>query len=67
MAQALVSATARLFYRLLKHGRQYFDRGVEFYQERYREQQIATSLGAPRSLACKYFRPPSLVPEGSGF
>jgi len=37
---------ACLFYRLLKHGQQYVDKGTEYYELRYREQQL-------RSLAKK--------------
>lgn len=37
---AMARKLACLFYRLLKHGQQYVDKGVEFYEERYREQQI---------------------------
>jgi transposase len=31
---------ACLFYRLLKHGQQYVDKGAEYYEQRYREQQV---------------------------
>ena len=31
---------ARLFYRLIKHGQPYVDKGTEYYEARYREQQI---------------------------
>ena len=31
---------ACLFYRLVKHGQQYVDKGIEYYEARYREQQI---------------------------
>jgi hypothetical protein len=31
---------ACLFYRLIKHGQQYVDQGTEYYEARYREQQI---------------------------
>jgi len=37
---------ACLYYRLIKHGQQYVDKGTEYYESRYREQQI-------RSLAKK--------------
>jgi hypothetical protein len=29
---------ACLFYRLIKHGQQYVDKGTEYYEARYREQ-----------------------------
>jgi hypothetical protein len=31
---------ACLFSRLIKHGQQYVDKGTEYYEARYREQQI---------------------------
>jgi hypothetical protein len=31
---------ARLVYRMLKYGQEYVDRGMEYYDERYRRQQI---------------------------
>src|SRR5215471_7749460 len=43
---AMARKLACLFYKLIKHGQQYVDRGTEYYEARYREQQI-------RSLAKK--------------
>jgi len=37
---AMARKLACLFYRLLKYGQQYVDKGAEFYESRYREQQI---------------------------
>lgn len=37
---AMARKLACLFYRLIKHGQQYVDKGMEFYEARYREQQI---------------------------
>ncbi len=31
---------ARLVYRMLKYGQRYVDKGTEYYQQRYRNQQI---------------------------
>jgi hypothetical protein len=31
---------AYLYYRLIKHGQQYVDKGTAYYEARYREQQI---------------------------
>ncbi len=31
---------ACLYYRLIKHGQQYVDKGTEYYETKYREQQI---------------------------
>jgi transposase len=43
---AMARKLACLFYRLVKHGQQYVDKGTEYYEARYREQQV-------RSLAKK--------------
>jgi transposase len=37
---AMARKLACLFYRLIKHGQQYVDKGNEYYEARYREQQI---------------------------
>ena len=37
---AMARKLACLFYRLIKHGQQYVDQGTEYYETRYREQQI---------------------------
>jgi transposase len=38
--KAMANRLARIIYRLLKHGQQYVDKGAEFYQQKYRDQQI---------------------------
>jgi hypothetical protein len=48
---------ARLVYRMLKYGQEYVDKGMDFYQQRYRQQQIkwlqskAKDLGLVINLA----------------
>jgi hypothetical protein len=37
---AMARKLACLFYRLIQHPQQYVDKGTEYYQARYREQQI---------------------------
>ena len=37
---AMARKLACLFYRLIKHGQQYVDKGTEYYEARYREQQV---------------------------
>jgi transposase len=37
---AMAHRLARLVYRMLKYGQQYLDKGTEFYEHRYRQQQI---------------------------
>ena len=36
---ALAHKLARLVYRMLKYGRQYVDKGLEYYERKYREQR----------------------------
>ena len=36
----MAHSLARLVYRLLKYGQDYVDKGAEFYQQRYQQQQI---------------------------
>src|SRR5258708_393313 len=37
---AMARKLACLFYRLPKHGKQYVDKGMEYYEQRYRDQQV---------------------------
>jgi transposase len=37
---AMARKLACLYYRLIRHGQQYVDRGTEYYETKYREQQI---------------------------
>jgi hypothetical protein len=41
---------ACLFYRLIKHGQQYVDKGMEYYEARYREQQIRSLMKRTQKL-----------------
>ena len=41
---------ACLFYRLIKHGQPYLDKGTEYYEARYREQQIRSLTKRAQSL-----------------
>jgi len=41
---AMARKLASLFYRLIKHGQQYVDKGMEYYEQRHREQQIRSLL-----------------------
>lgn len=38
---AMAHKLARLVYRLLKYGQDYIDKGLEYYEQRFREQQVA--------------------------
>ena len=54
---AMAHHLARLVYRMLKYGQDYVDKGMDFYQQRYRQQQIkllqnkAKDLGLVISVA----------------
>lgn len=37
---AMAHRLARLVYRMLRYGQQYVDKGAEYYEQRYRQQQI---------------------------
>jgi transposase len=50
---------ACLYYRLIKYGQQYVDKGAEYYQTRYREQQIQAVLRKARTLELQLVTPPS--------
>jgi len=36
----MANKMARLIYRMLKHGEAYVDRGQEYYEQKYRQQQF---------------------------
>lgn len=38
--KAMANKLARIFYRLLKYGEEYVDKGIQYYEQKYREQQI---------------------------
>ena len=54
---AMAHRLARLVYRMLKYGQRYIDKGAEYYEQRYRQQQIyflkkkAARLGLQITLA----------------
>ncbi|MDQ2946572.1 MAG: hypothetical protein M3Y27_11610 [Acidobacteriota bacterium] len=41
---------ACLFYRLLKQGQQYVDKGAEYYEQRHRSSKSDSSPNVPNSL-----------------
>jgi transposase len=47
---AMARKLACLFYRLIKHGQQYVDKGNEFYEAKYREQQIRALAKKAKTL-----------------
>src|SRR6202011_364791 len=50
---AMARKLACLFYRLIKRGQQYVDKGTEYYEARYREQQVLALTKRAKSLAFK--------------
>jgi hypothetical protein len=48
---------ACLFYRLIKHGQQYVDKGIEYYEARYREQQIRSLIKRAKELGFQFSCP----------
>jgi transposase len=60
-APKAITAMARklgcLFYRLIKHGQQYVDKGVEQYEAKYREQQIRSLAKRAQKLGIQLLLP----------
>ena len=54
---AMARKLACLFYRLIKHGQQYVDQGIEYYETRYREQQIRSLAKRAQKLGLQLVIP----------
>ena len=54
---AMARKLACLFYRLIKHGQQYVDKGTEHYEARYREQQIRSLAKRAQKLGLQLVIP----------
>ena len=54
---AMARKLACLFYRLIKHGQQYVDQGTEYYETRYREQQIRSLAKRAQKLGLQLIIP----------
>jgi transposase len=54
---AMARKLACLFYRLIKHGQPYIDKGSEYYEARYREQQIRSLSKRAQKLGLELFIP----------
>lgn len=54
---AMARKLACLFFRLLKQGQQYVDRGAAFYEARYREQQVQFVVKRARQLGLQVVQP----------
>jgi transposase len=54
---AMARKLACLFYRLIKHGQQYVDKGMEYYETRYREQQVRSLMKKAQKLGLRLLAP----------
>jgi transposase len=54
---AMARKLACLFYRLIKHGQPYVDKGIAYYEERYREQQIRALTARAKKLGLQLVVP----------
>jgi len=54
---AMARKLACLFYRLIKHGQQYVDKGTEYYESRYREQQVRSLAKRAQKLGLQLVIP----------
>lgn len=54
---AMARKLACLFYRLIKHGQQYVDKGLEYYEARYREQQLRSLIKRAQKLGFQLVTP----------
>jgi transposase len=54
---AMARKLACLFYRLIKHGQPYVDKGTEYYEEKYREQQIRSLAKRAQKLGLQLIIP----------
>ena len=56
---AMARKLACLYYRLIKHGQQYVDKGTAYYEARYREQQIRSLVKKAPKLGLQIVTPQS--------
>jgi transposase len=54
---AMARKLACLFYRPIKHGKQYVDKGTEYYEAKYREQQIRSLTRRAQKLGLQLVTP----------
>jgi transposase len=54
---AMARKLACLFYRLLRYGQQYVDKGIQFYEEKYRDQQIKSVTRRAQQLGLQVIQP----------
>ena len=54
---AMARKLACLFYRLMRHGQPYVDKGTQYYEARYREQQIRSVIKRAHKLGLEVVQP----------
>jgi len=54
---AMARKLACLFYRLLQRGQQYVDKGMEYYEQRYRDQQVRFVIQRAKQLGLQIVTP----------
>lgn len=59
---AMARKLACLFYRLLRYGQQYVDKGMQFYEEKYRDQQIKSVTRRAQQLGLQVIQPKASLP-----
>jgi transposase len=64
---AMAHMLARLVYRMLKWGHEYVDNGLQYYEERHRDQQVQLLKNARQSWGCKSSNPTLLDFIREGF
>jgi transposase len=61
---AMAHMLARLVYRMLRYGEQYVDKGMNYYEEKYRENEIRSIQKRPNNSDCKSL---SVLPHNGSF
>ena len=56
---AMARKLACLYYRLIKYGKQYVDKGAEYYESRYREQELKGLVRKANKLGVQIVIPPA--------
>ena len=51
---AMAHMLARLVYRMLRYGEQYVDKGMNYYEEKYRENEIRSIQKRAKQLGCRF-------------
>jgi hypothetical protein len=64
---AMARKLACLFYRLIKHGQPYVDKGTEYYEARYREHQIRSLTKRAQKLGLQVVIPQTARTNDRGF